>query len=182
MEPLPRGANFQRTKLLWEIGLHIAGDPKTPYYGPRDMCISVGSGSAENFKPKLRMSTGSPILAHAVCRGDLEMSMVNPSGFLTQAYRGTGLFPQPLPVRILANYPSWDRYVHLIHPRTGLEIAGRDQRTRSIRCGSPSAKMLPIRPGSCWTKRWRYTASLWPISNPGAAASNSTAGRATSGA
>lgn len=121
MEPLPRGANFQRAKLLWEIGLHIAGDPKTPYYGPRDVCISVGSGSAENFKPKLRMSTGSPILAHAVCRGDLEMSMVNPSGFLTQAYRGTGLFPQPLPVRVLANYPSWDRYVHVIHPRTGLK-------------------------------------------------------------
>jgi TRAP-type uncharacterized transport system substrate-binding protein len=85
------------------------------------MCISVGSGSAENFKSKLRMSTGSPILAHAVCRGDLEMSMVNPSGFLTQAYRGTGLFPQPLPVRVLANYPSWDRYVHVIHPRTGLK-------------------------------------------------------------
>jgi hypothetical protein len=42
MEPLPRGANFQRAKLLWEIGLHIAGDPKTPYFGPRDMCISVG--------------------------------------------------------------------------------------------------------------------------------------------
>jgi TRAP-type uncharacterized transport system substrate-binding protein len=47
--------------------------------------------------------------------------MVNPSGFLTQAYRGTGLFPQPLPVRVLATYPSWDRYVHIIHPRTGLK-------------------------------------------------------------
>ncbi|MBI2230784.1 MAG: hypothetical protein HYU46_17010 [Deltaproteobacteria bacterium] len=121
MEPLPRGANFQRAKLLWEIGLHIAGDPNTPYYGPRDMCITVGSGSGENLKPWLRMSTGSPILAHAVCRGELEMAMVNPSGFLTQAYRGTGLFSQPLPVRVLANYPSWDRYVHIIHPRTGLK-------------------------------------------------------------
>ncbi|MBI1998587.1 MAG: hypothetical protein HYU31_06810 [Deltaproteobacteria bacterium] len=121
MEPLPRGANFQRAKLLWEIGLHIAGDPNTPYYGPRDMCITVGSGSGENLKPWLRMSTGSPIIAHAVCRGDLEMAMVNPSGFLTQAYRGTGLFSQPLPVRVLANYPSWDRYVHIIHPRTGLK-------------------------------------------------------------
>ena len=121
MEPLPRGANFQRAKMLWEIGLHIAGDPNTPYYGPRDMCITVGSGSGENLKPWLRMSTGSPILAHAVCRGELEMAMVNPSGFLTQAYRGTGLFSQPLPVRVLANYPSWDRYVHLIHPRTGLK-------------------------------------------------------------
>ena len=52
--------------MLWEIGLHIAGNPNTPYDGPRDMCIAVGSGSHENFKPWLRMSTGSPILAHAV--------------------------------------------------------------------------------------------------------------------
>jgi TRAP-type uncharacterized transport system substrate-binding protein len=120
MEQLPRGANFQRTRMLWEIGLHIAGDPNTPYYGNRDMCISVGSGSANNFRPWLRMSTGSPILAHAVANGDLEMSIVNPSGFLTQAYRGTGLFKEPLPLRVVACYPSWDRFVYLIHPRTGL--------------------------------------------------------------
>lgn len=120
MEPLPRGANFQRTKFLWEIGLHIAGNPNTPYYGNRDMCIVVGSGSGENFRPWLRMATGSPILAHAVCRGELEMAMVNPSGFLTQAYRGTGLFKEPLPVRVIANYPSWDRFVYMLHPRTGL--------------------------------------------------------------
>jgi len=120
MEPLPRGANFQRCKLMWEIGLHIAGDPTTPYYGNRDMMIAIGSGSADNYRPWLRMATGAPHLAHAVCRGELEMSMVNPSGFLTQAYRGTGLFPEPLPVRILAIYPSWDRFVYVMHPRTGL--------------------------------------------------------------
>ena len=121
MEPLPRGANFQRCKLMWEIGLHIAGDPTTPYYGNRDMMIAVGSGSADNYRPWLRMATGAPHLAHAVCGGELEMSMVNPSGFLTQAYRGTGLFPEPLPVRVLAIYPSWDRFVYVIHPRTGLK-------------------------------------------------------------
>ncbi|MGH9196075.1 MAG: TAXI family TRAP transporter solute-binding subunit [Acidimicrobiia bacterium] len=130
MEPLPRGANFQRAKMLWEIGLHIAGNPDTPYYGPRDMCITVGSGSSENFRPWLRMSTGSPILAHAVCRGELEMAMVNPSGFLTQAYRGTGLFPEPLPVRVLAIYPSWDRFVYAIHPRTGLKSLAQIKETR----------------------------------------------------
>ena len=37
MEPLPRGANFVRAKMLWEIGLHIAGNPETPYGGNRDM-------------------------------------------------------------------------------------------------------------------------------------------------
>ncbi len=120
MEQLPRGANFKRARLLWEIGLHIGGDPATPYYGNRDICIVVGSGSAQNFSPWLRMSTGSPILTHAVARGELEMAMVNPSGLLTQAYRGTGLFQEPLPVRVVANYPSWDRFVCVIHPRTGL--------------------------------------------------------------
>ena len=120
MEPLPRGANFQRCKMLWEIGLHIASNPNTPYYGNRDMGIVVGSGSGDNFRPWLRMATGSPHLAHAVCRGELEMAMVNPSGFLTQAYRGTGLFKEPLPVRVIANYPSWDRFVYTLHPRTGL--------------------------------------------------------------
>ena len=121
MEPLPRGANFQRALMLWEIGLHIAGNPNTPYDGPRDMCITVGSGSNENIKPWLRMSTGSPILAHGICRGELEVAMINPSGLLTQAHRGTGLFPQPLQVRILAVYPSLDHFVYVIHPRTGLK-------------------------------------------------------------
>jgi len=120
MEQLPRGANFRRARLLWEIGLHIAGDPATAYFGNRDICIVVGSGSAPNFCPWLRMSTGSPILAHAVVGGELELAMVNPSGLLTQAYRGTGLFQEPLPVRVVANYPSWDRFVCVVHPRTGL--------------------------------------------------------------
>ena len=121
MEPLPKGANFVRAKMLWEIGLHIAGDPNEPYTGNRDVCISVGSGSGDQYRPYLRMSTGSPILARAVMRGDLDMAFVNPSGFVTQMYRGTGLFAgAPLPVRVVASYPSWDRYVHLIHPRTGI--------------------------------------------------------------
>ncbi len=120
MEPLPRGANFLRSKTLWEIGLHIAGNPNTPYGGNRDMCIVVGSGTGEHFVPWLRMATGAPHLAYAVADGGLEMAFVNPSGLLTQAYRGTGLFSNPLPVRVVASYPSWDRFVYLIHPRPGI--------------------------------------------------------------
>src|SRR5581483_1685983 len=73
MEPLPRGANFVRAKMLWEIGLHIAGNPATPYYGNRDLRITVGSGSGEAYKPWLSMATGSPVLAHAVARGELDL-------------------------------------------------------------------------------------------------------------
>lgn len=120
MEELPKGANFKRAKLLWETGLHMAGDPTIPYGGNRDMCITIGSGSGESFKPWMRMATGSAVLAHAVVRGEIEMAIVNPSGLLTQAYRGVGLFSEPLPVRAVASYPSWDRFACAIHPRTHL--------------------------------------------------------------
>jgi hypothetical protein len=55
-----------------------------------------------------------------VVRGDLECAFVNPSAMLTQAYRGTGLYSAPLDVRVIANYPSWDRFVVAVHPRLGL--------------------------------------------------------------
>lgn len=121
MEPLPRGAQFIRSKMLWEIALGIAGDPSIPYYGNRDIAISIGNGSGENFKPSLRLSPGSPALAHAIVRGDLEAAFVNPSALLTQAYLGKGLFLEPLPVRVIASYPSWDRFVIAVNPNSGIE-------------------------------------------------------------
>jgi TRAP-type uncharacterized transport system substrate-binding protein len=121
MEPLPKGANFVRAKTLWEIGLHIAGNPATPYGGNRDMVITIGSGSGAAFRPWLRLATGSAILAEEVAKGDgVDLAFVNPSALLTQAYRGVGLFRAPLPVRIVAVYPSWDRFVFMVHPRTGI--------------------------------------------------------------
>ncbi|HEX6511660.1 MAG TPA: TAXI family TRAP transporter solute-binding subunit [Chloroflexota bacterium] len=120
-EPLPIGANFKRAKVLWEVVLDIAGDPATPYYGPRDICVTVGSGSGDTYKPYISMSTGSPILAHAAARREIGFVFVNPSAMLTQAYRGTGLFREPLPLRAVFSYPSWDRFVVAMHPRTGLK-------------------------------------------------------------
>jgi hypothetical protein len=120
MEPLPRGANFVRAKTLWEIGLQLAGNPAIPYGGNRDMVITVGSGSGARFRPSLRLATGSAILAEDVVNGGLEAAFVNPSALLTQAYRGVGLFRAALPVRLIAVYPSWDRFVFLLHPRTGI--------------------------------------------------------------
>lgn len=124
---LPRGANFVRQKLLWEVGLHLAGDPNIRYGDDRDLCLSIGSGSHNEFRPSMRMATGSPILAHAVAGGGdpaapggLELAMVNPSAMLTQAYRGVGLFSEPLPVRIVAVFPSWDKFVLMMNPDIGI--------------------------------------------------------------
>ena len=106
--------------MLWEIALGIAGDPNIRYYEDRDVSIVIGNGSGEAFTPALTMAPGSPALAHAVARGDLDMAFVNPSGMLTQAYRGTGLYTEPLPVRVIASYPSYDRFVAAVHPRLGV--------------------------------------------------------------
>ena len=77
------------------------------------------------------------------------MAMINPSGLLTQAYRGTGLFPQPLPVRILAVYPSLDHFVYVIHPRTGLKsLAEIKEKKYPLRFRF--AKTRPIR-RACWS-------------------------------
>ena len=120
MEQLPRGAQFQRSKMLWEITLGIAGDPSIRYYEDRDVSIVIGNGSGEAFTPALRMAPGSPALAHAIAKGDLDLAFVNPSAMLTQAYRGTGLYSEPLPVRVIASYPSYDRFVAAVHPRLGV--------------------------------------------------------------
>src|SRR5262245_53536944 len=103
MERLPRGANVQRCKMMWEIALELANDPQTPYFGNRDVCFTIGKGSGDSFKPWLRMATGAPQLVYAMQRGELELSQMNPSGMLTQAYRGTGIFSKPIPVRVVAN-------------------------------------------------------------------------------
>jgi hypothetical protein len=121
----PGGASFRanivRAQTLWELGVEIASDMTTTYGGNRDMVVTVGSGSGDEFKHWLRMATGSPILAHDIVSGGLEMAFVNPSGCLTQAYRGTGMFSAPLPIRVVASYPSWDRFVCVLHERTGLK-------------------------------------------------------------
>ena len=127
MEYLPRGANFKRAKVLWELGLHIASEPATPYGGNRDMCIAVGSGSGEGFKPSLKLATGSAILAHAVAKGDIDMAFVNPSAMLTQAYRGVGLFTEQLPLRIIGSYPELRSLRHRDAREPRLPVARRRQ-------------------------------------------------------
>jgi hypothetical protein len=110
-----------RSQTLWQIGLELANDPKEPRGGARDLLVEVGGGSGTTFEHRLSMATGNGTLAHAVAAGDLYMSVVNPSGMLTQAYRGTGIFPEALPVRVVASFPSWDQFVFTFHERTGLK-------------------------------------------------------------
>ena len=121
--PLRRGAPnaaMIRNVMLSEIALHVSDSAKARANATRTLAVAIGSGSGERFQPWLRLTDGSPFLAHAIVRGELDVTFMNPSALLTQAYRGVGLFREPLLVRVIASYPSWDRYLHAIHPRTGI--------------------------------------------------------------
>ncbi len=121
MQPRSRpGGNALRGMLLWELAIEMTGDGPAVRSGDRDIAVAVGSGSGDRFEPQVRLATGSPLLAHDVVNGGLEVALINPSGCLTQAYRGTGLFAEALPVRALASYPSWDRFTVALHERTGI--------------------------------------------------------------
>ena len=102
MEGTPTGlgsrfrANIIRVKTLWEIGLHLVSDPTITYGGNRDMTITMGSGTCEGFHPRLRMSTVPSSWLTGVAKRDVDMAFVNLSACLTQAYKGRGLFTQPL--------------------------------------------------------------------------------------
>lgn len=56
----------------------------------------------------------------AVARRDVSVALVNPSVALTMAYRGTGPFSEPVPVRPIAVFPSWDVVGFAVHRSTGI--------------------------------------------------------------
>jgi TRAP-type uncharacterized transport system substrate-binding protein len=123
------GASAARADVLYQIaqGLAATRTGERPY---RDLRLSVGVARDQSFQPAISMATGTPDLAFAVARGELDVVAVNPSAFMIMAYRGTGPFSEPLPIRALAVMPSWDRMAFAVSEKTGLTSLSdvRDQR------------------------------------------------------
>lgn len=114
------GANAIRAFALMQIGLGLAQDRSDPARPYRDVRVSLGAGEGGAWEQRLVFSTGSPELALSVARGEIDLAAINPSAYLTMAYRGTGPFPAPLGLRAIAVMPSWDRMAFAVAERTGL--------------------------------------------------------------
>ena len=56
----------------------------------------------------------------AVADGKLSALWISSSIALTMAYRGTGVFEEPLPLRTVAVFPSWDVLGFAVHESTGI--------------------------------------------------------------
>jgi TRAP-type uncharacterized transport system substrate-binding protein len=64
--------------------------------------------------------SGSPDGIEQVAAGQSGLAMINPSAVLSMAYRGTGPYSKPLPVRTISVIPSFDQIVLGVMERTGL--------------------------------------------------------------
>jgi TRAP-type uncharacterized transport system substrate-binding protein len=76
----------------------------------------------------------------AVCNGEATVSLINPAAILTMAYRGTGPFKTPQPVRLITTFPSADAcmmavkkdlgvksFEELVAKKPALQLAVREQ-------------------------------------------------------
>jgi len=120
MERQSGGASVARANAVIQMALGMSQDRSNPSRPYRDVCVSVGAVEDGTFQRRLSFATGTPDLAFAVARGEIDVAAINPSAFLTMAHRGTGPFPQPLPLRAVAVMPSWDRMAFAVSERTGL--------------------------------------------------------------
>lgn len=92
---IAKGLALGNDNRFWQVKLQIAG-------------AGAGGGPLDLF------GSDGPEGLYAVAEKQVAMAIVNPSAMLTLAYRGTGPFHDPLPLRAIAVVPSYDVFVFAV--------------------------------------------------------------------
>lgn len=137
-------AGIQRAKGLLEIAASLydsslshetrraaEGVLQTDSRVGRVLRISLGvKSTARNNGVAVSFTTGSFREILAVADGKYSLAWVNPSVLLTMAYRGKGPFKKRLPLRTIANFPSFDVMGFAVHESTGITSLEQIKRQR----------------------------------------------------
>jgi TRAP-type uncharacterized transport system substrate-binding protein len=86
----------------------------------RQARVSLRPQGADHWAVTLFASDG-PAAIEQVARGEIQMAIINPAGYLALAERGTGSFAAPLPLRAITVIPSPDQLAFAVSERTGLK-------------------------------------------------------------
>jgi hypothetical protein len=105
-----------RVNALFQIALGLSMKDRTI----GDLRMTVGAVRDGTYQPALRFANGDYDLAIAVANGELDVAAMNPSAFLSMAYRGTGLYKEPLPLRVIAVMPSLDVMLFAVSEKAGI--------------------------------------------------------------
>ena len=109
------GKQCSATALEIAKGLAMSDDPS--FFQVK---LQIEDAGADGGRLDLFGSDG-PEGLRAVAERQVSMAMVNPSAMLTLAYRGTGPFDAPLPIRAVAVVPSYDLFVFAVSADTDLK-------------------------------------------------------------
>jgi hypothetical protein len=116
-----------RSLIMLEACASMITGRKRPSFG-RQVEISVREQGSSRWNARL-LASDSPDGIDAVASREADLAIINPSAVLTLAYRGTGSYRRPLPVRAITVLPQRDVVVLAVTAGTGLtyleEVAER---------------------------------------------------------
>jgi TRAP-type uncharacterized transport system substrate-binding protein len=107
---------LSRSKVALEIAAELIGTQGWPYLRAH---VDLRERDFDESGFGI-FGSGSPDGIDLVGSGGSALAMINPSAMLTMAYRGTGPYLAPLPVRVVSILPSYDQIVLGVMERTGL--------------------------------------------------------------
>ena len=106
-----------RSRLVLEVASELVGLDDKPW---RQAVLYLRQQGEEDWSARL-WASDAPSGIDAVIRGEADMGIINPAAPLTLAYRGTGPYKTPQPVRAITIIPSYDQFMWAVHPSTGLK-------------------------------------------------------------
>ncbi len=121
--PLPTSRIVEpsmRVNALYQMALGLSMNRGIPQRVYGDLRIMLGVVQDGMYRPSLKLANGDFDLAYAVDQGDLDVAAMNPSAFLSMAYRGTGPYTRALPLRTVAVMPSLDVMLFAVSEKTGI--------------------------------------------------------------
>ena len=106
-----------RPRLILEAASEMVAYDDWPYMRARLTLEDQGGDYEEVFS---FMGTQDPAVIADVVRGDVHVSMLNPSAMLTLAARGTGPFSEPQPIAPIGVIPSYDQLAFAVTAESGV--------------------------------------------------------------
>ena len=111
------GRDTIRSRLVLEVASELVDQTN---WKERQVRVSLRQQGADEWPITLFASDG-PAAIDQVARGEVQLAIINPAGFLALAARGTGPFAAPLPLRGITVIPSPDQLAFAVTRRTGLK-------------------------------------------------------------
>jgi TRAP-type uncharacterized transport system substrate-binding protein len=118
MEPrIPMRAATVRSRLMLEAASELVGD--FDGWPQKQSIISLREQGDESWGIAL-FASDAPGSIDAVMSGEAQIGIVNPGAVMAMAVRGTGPYPNPLPLSTITVLPQFDQLGFGVAERTGL--------------------------------------------------------------